>query len=76
MSYNNLTSLDLEKFEKEIADIFETGVIKAPVHLRNGNEQNLIDIFSDLQISKEDYVYSTWAGYFRWQINNPPLSRV
>lgn len=76
MSYNNLTSLDLEKFEKEIADIFETGVIKAPVHLRNGNEQNLIDIFSDLQISKEDYVYSTWASHLHALLKGVPPQMV
>ena len=63
MYCKNFTSVDLEKFEKEIADIYETGAIKAPVHLRDGNEQQLIDLFENLKISKDDYVYSTWASH-------------
>ena len=41
-----ITKKYLEDFEKEIADIFAQGKIKAPVHLRSGREQNLIDIFN------------------------------
>tara|TARA_R110002020_G_scaffold46539_24_gene132435 strand:- start:9717 stop:10361 length:645 start_codon:yes stop_codon:yes gene_type:complete len=63
MSYKNFTAKCLIDFEKDIAEIYEAGSIKAPVHLRDGNEQILIDIFSDLEISKEDYVYSTWASH-------------
>jgi len=33
-----LTKEDLVNFEQEIADIFATGVIRAPVHLRAGRE--------------------------------------
>ena len=54
-----LSKQELVAFEQEIAELYEAGNIKAPVHLRNGNEQILIDIFDKLQISKEDYVFST-----------------
>ena len=39
-----LTANELIKFEEEIAEWYEAGRIKAPVHLRDGNEQKLIDI--------------------------------
>ena len=58
-----LSKEELIKFEEEIADIYEEGHIKAPVHLRDGNEQQLVDIFTELNISKEDYVFSTWASH-------------
>ena len=49
-----LSREQLIKFEEEIAQLYEDGKIKAPVHLRNGNEQKLIEIFSELENSKED----------------------
>ena len=58
-----LTANDLIKFEDEIAELYESGQIKAPVHLRNGNEQILVDLFKDFRVTKEDYVYSTWASH-------------
>ena len=58
-----LSKQELVAFEQEIAELYEAGNIKAPVHLRNGNEQILIDIFDKLQISKEDYVFSPWASH-------------
>ena len=58
-----LSKEELISFEADIANIYENGQIKAPVHLRDGNEEKLIDIFKTLEISKEDYVYSTWASH-------------
>ena len=37
---------DLIKFEEEIAELFNTGKIRAPVHLYHGNEDQIIDIFN------------------------------
>jgi len=71
-----LQAKDLSNFEKDIASIYESGKIKAPVHLRDGNEQNLIDIFNDLEISKEDYVYSTWASHLHALLKGVPAGRV
>ena len=45
----------LKEFETEIAEIFETGVIKAPVHLRTGNESNLVKIFDDYKLDSNDF---------------------
>lgn len=57
------TSDDLAAFEKEIADIFATGVIRAPVHLRAGREQALIDIFEKENIGDDDYVFGFWDAH-------------
>ena len=52
---------DLIGFEKEIADIFATGVIRGPVHLRSGREDQLIEIFKD--IGPDDYVLGHWDSH-------------
>jgi TPP-dependent pyruvate/acetoin dehydrogenase alpha subunit len=50
-------------FEKEIADIFATGVIRAPVHLRAGREDALINIFKEHHIGDDDYVFGFWDSH-------------
>ena len=58
-----ITAEDLRNFEKEIADIFATGAIRAPVHLRAGREEQLIKIFKDNKIGKNDYVFGYWDSH-------------
>ena len=48
---------------KEIAEIFGRGEIRAPVHLRKGREQQLIDIFTKHEIGDDDYVYAYWDAH-------------
>ena len=36
---------DLIAFERKIADHWEAGKIKGPVHLSGGNEKELVEIF-------------------------------
>ena len=40
----------LVKFEEEIAILFNSGEIKFPIHLSNGNEENLIEIFKEIPL--------------------------
>ena len=58
-----VTKDEIIAFEKEIADVFATGVIRAPVHLRAGREEALISIFSDYQIGDDDYVFGFWDSH-------------
>ena len=58
-----ITKEDIINFEKEIADIFATGAIRAPVHLRAGREDELIKIFRDHKIGPEDYVFGYWDSH-------------
>jgi len=65
---------ELINFENDIAKIYENGNIKAPIHLRSGNEKILIDIFKD--INKEDYVFSTWASHLHCLLKGIPKHLV
>ena len=38
----------LIKFEEEIAELFNSGKIKAPVHLYHGNEDQIINVFKKI----------------------------
>ena len=41
----NLTAQDLISFEEEVGECFNSGKIRAPIHLYNGNEDKIIKIF-------------------------------
>jgi pyruvate dehydrogenase E1 component alpha subunit len=56
------TKDDLINFEKLIAEHWESGKIKGPVHLSGGNEEELIEIGK--RISKNDWVFSTWRSHY------------
>ena len=45
---------DLIDFEKRVQEVYESGKIKAPVHLSGNNEDQLIEIFK--KIDKDDWV--------------------
>ena len=53
---------DLIDFEKRVQDVYESGKIKAPVHLSGNNEDQLIEIFK--KIDKDDWVFSSWRNHY------------
>ncbi len=53
---------DLIDFEKRVQAIYESGKIKAPVHLSGNNEDQLIEIFK--KINKNDWVFSSWRNHY------------
>lgn len=55
---------DLIDFEKMIADRWDKGLIKYPVHLSGGNEDELIEIFKN--IHKDDWVFSTHRSHYHY----------
>lgn len=57
------TKEDLQNFEREIAEIYATGAIRAPVHLRSGREEQLIKIFHENKIGPDDYVFGFWDSH-------------
>ncbi len=71
-----LTKEDLVNFEQEIADIFATGVIRAPVHLRAGREEKLIEIFNHHHIGAEDYVLGHWDSHELALLKGVPREEV
>ena len=66
----DLTTKDLITFEQEIARAFEDGKIRAPVHLMNGNEKKLIEIFQN--IKREDWVFSTHRSHLHALLKGVP----
>jgi len=65
---------DLIDFENEIAELFRAGKIRAPVHLRSGCEEQLIDIFKDIQA--EDWVYGYWAMHIHCLLKGVPREQL
>lgn len=55
---------DLIDFERRIADKFDDGQMPYLVHLSGGNEDQLIDIFKD--INEGDYIFSTHRSHYHY----------
>lgn len=70
------TKEELAAFENEIADIFAQGLIKAPVHLRAGREEELIRIFRKYDIGPDDYVYGFWDSHELCLLKGVPRGQV
>ncbi len=58
----NITKEDLISFEKEVKVYYEDGKITAPVHLTEGNEDELTEIFQ--YVSPDDWVFCSWRNHY------------
>ena len=56
------TSETLIDFENLIVTHWEEGKIRGPIHLSNGNEEQLIEVFK--RINQNDWVFSTWRSHY------------
>ena len=65
---------DLIAFEREVADRFERGEIRGPIHLSGGNEEQLIEIFRD--IPKDAWIVSTWRSHYHALLHGIPADKV
>ncbi len=70
------TKEDLANFEKEIATIYATGAIRAPVHLRAGREEQLIKIFQEHAIGPDDFVFGYWDSHELALLKGVPRDEV
>ena len=57
-----LTVETLINFENLIVEHWSNAKIRGPIHLSNGNEEQLIEVFK--RISKNDWVFSTWRSHY------------
>ena len=62
---------ELQKFEKKIADAFDNAEIKAPIHLYDNNEDQMIEIFEDIDI-ENDWVCCTWRNHYQGLLKGIP----
>ena len=65
-----MTASDIVAFENEIAALFKEGKIHAPIHLRSGCEEKLIEIFRD--VKEEDWIFSYWASHIHCLLKGVP----
>ena len=64
----------LKAFESNIADMFNSGKIKAPVHLSDGNESNLLEIFKDFRDG--DWTFCSWRSHYQALLAGVPEKDV
>lgn len=64
----------LRNFEAGIADLFNSGKIKAPVHLSDGNEKDLIEIFKDFK--QGDWIFCSWRSHYQALLAGVPEEDV
>lgn len=67
----SLTKQDLINFEKDIATCFNKGKIRAPIHLYDGCEEQMLDIFQE--INPEDWICTTWRSHYQCALKGVPL---
>lgn len=65
-----VTKDDLIAFEESIADSFNRGEIRYPVHLESGNEDDLINVFKS--VGPNDWVFVTWRGHSKALLKGVP----
>ncbi len=68
------TKDELIAFEKRVADAFNEGKIRAPVHLAGGNEDQLLGIFKD--IGHDDWVCGSWRMHFQCLLKGVPEEQL
>ena len=66
-----MNSRELIEFEKKIADLYEAGKIKAPIHLAGINEKQLIKVFK--KVKPNDWIFSTWRNHYHWLLSGRSL---
>ena len=61
---------ELVAFEDEIADLFNSGKIHAPVHLYSGNEEQIINAFRPIRF--QDWVFCSWRSHYQCLLKGVP----
>ena len=64
------TPKELIAFETDIAECFDDAQIKAPVHLYDGNEKEMIKVFKN--VKNEDWIFCTWRSHYQCLLKGVP----
>ena len=67
---------ELIEFENEMAQCFNDARIKAPVHLYDGNEEQMIEVFKKNNISPEDWVLCSWRSHYQCLLKGVPREKL
>lgn len=71
---SQLSKEELIAFEEDIAKCFNEKQIRAPIHLYNGNEEEMIKIFEN--IKKPDWVFCSWRSHYQCLLKGVPKEEV
>jgi len=66
------TAEELVEFENEMADCFNDAQIKAPVHLYDDNEEEIIKVFKKHDIGPDDWVMCSWRSHYQCLLKGVP----
>jgi pyruvate dehydrogenase E1 component alpha subunit len=66
-----MTKEELINFEKEIGELFNSAKIRAPIHLYAGNEDQIIDVFKNIDI-ENDWICCTWRNHYQALLKGIP----
>ncbi|MBU4449609.1 MAG: hypothetical protein KKD99_13565 [Proteobacteria bacterium] len=69
-----LTEAELIAFETDIAECFNIGLIRAPIHLYHRNERQMINIFR--KINESDWVLCSWRSHYQCLLKGVPGDRL
>ena len=69
-----LTKEQLVAFETDIANCFNNAMIKAPIHLYDGNEEQMIDIFKNVE--PEDWIFCSWRSHYQCLLKGVPQEQL
>ena len=64
----------LIKFEEDIADLFHSKKIRAPIHLYHGNDDQIINVFK--KIKSEDWVFCSWRSHYQCLLKGVPENKI
>ena len=62
---------ELISFETKIGNLFNEGKIKAPIHLYSDNEDEMIEIFKDIDV-ENDWICCTWRNHYQALLKGIP----
>ena len=69
-----LDPINLKEFEVEISKLFSEKKIRAPIHLYDGNEKQIIKVFK--KIKKNDWVFCTWRSHYQCLLKGVPKKKL
>ena len=69
-----MTKEELIAFEEDIAQLFNQGKIRAPVHLYSGNEEQMIEVFKPIR--KQDWLFCSWRSHYQCLLKGVPKDVV
>ena len=69
-----MTPAELRAFSEDIAAEYNAGKIRAPVHLDDGCEEELIEIFKEVRA--QDWVCGSWRMHYRCLLKGVPPAEL